>query len=259
MHGARSTFGPGHAAHGASNTPLAVPGLSMEAEPRSSPVVVGATGADGVQEEDKGCPYSAAELSGMLRNYRLRRRLGLLPRSEAREDADEVPASRWVRQTWRPLSLTPADGRAAAPGQDAQRAPASAPAPELMAQISEVQQRVERGYRELNAERRAHAADVEGLRRQAESAAALGLECDHLRRQLAEAQGEVRARTAANGQLRRELGVQRQYLGSVGGGARGTSNLGSALTPPKQNKNTTSLRPPPPTQLTPPPRLFQAI
>lgn len=165
------------------------------------------------------------ELGQLLKNYRLRRKLGLLRESSAPVDAEDA---RWVRQAWRPRSLAAAAGGAApgtggddgtgvaghlAPAAASAAAPAAQSA-ELLTQISGLQQRVEQGYRELNAERRAQGALEAGLRRQGESIAAIVAECESLRGQLERVQREVQERVAENGRLAAQLGSKRRSLAS---------------------------------------------
>lgn len=172
------------------------------------------------------CPYSQAELGQMLRNYRLRRRLGLLPKSGATEEADdEEGAARWLRQTWRPLRLAApsrkggpsgatADCWAEGAGGDDEEDETNTRVAELLNRIGELQLRVERGYSELNATRRAQHADSEGLRRQGDSCAAIAAECASLREQLVEAKKEVQDRSAENGGLSVQLGLRRASVAS---------------------------------------------
>eukprot|EP00445_Apocalathium_hangoei_P028786 CAMPEP_0203913406 /NCGR_PEP_ID=MMETSP0359-20131031/54410_1 /ASSEMBLY_ACC=CAM_ASM_000338 /TAXON_ID=268821 /ORGANISM="Scrippsiella Hangoei, Strain SHTV-5" /LENGTH=483 /DNA_ID=CAMNT_0050839545 /DNA_START=42 /DNA_END=1490 /DNA_ORIENTATION=- len=158
--------------------------------------------------------YSEGALWQMLRNFRLRRRLGLCERGQPGDSQDEDSNPRWLRQTWRPLYL-PAHEVQGDAGEEEQAAGASAAASrtsELEALASELQQRVERGYRELNAARRALSADAEGLRRQGASASAIAEEVGALRAQLEEKQRKVSAQIAENGALSLQLGLERQTL-----------------------------------------------
>jgi len=153
-----------------------------------------------------------AELEQMLRNYRLRRRLELLPGSQAPVDG---LAPRWLRQQWRPRSLLPAAGAGDGPGgAEAEAAAAAQRTSELLGEVSELQQRLDRGYSELNAERRAQGALAEGLRRQEGSVGAISAESARLRERLAEVRREVQERVTENGQLSLRLGQRRQTQAS---------------------------------------------
>jgi len=129
-------------------------------------------------------PQSGEELELMLRNFRMRRRLELLPGCGA---PPEPGALRRLRQAWRPQRLPAeagAGGRKAEPAHQP-----SASANDLVASVADLQQQVEEGYSALNRERRAHGALEEGLRRQGESVAAITAECNRLREHLRQARG----------------------------------------------------------------------
>lgn len=162
-------------------------------------------------------PHASPELERMLRNFRLRRRLGLLPGSQAPVDA---LALRWVRHSWRPQSLAPPADQAGAglckDGAEAGGVPLAAArrSSEMMNDVAEMQLRLESGYSELNAERRSQGALAEGLRRQGESVAAIAAESAQLRAQLERVRQEVQDRVADNGRLSVQLGLQRQSQAS---------------------------------------------
>mmetsp|Transcript_27750 Transcript_27750/g.60679 ORF Transcript_27750/g.60679 Transcript_27750/m.60679 type:complete len:256 (+) Transcript_27750:17-784(+) len=139
-----------------------------------------------------------AKLEQLLRNYRLRRRLGLLPG----EQAEPKLQLRWVRQAWRmpcPKALSgPEEGQGRGRSAD------------LMADVAELQRQTESAFGALNAERRAHGALTEGLRRQGESAAAIAAEGRRLREQLGEMRREAQERATENARLSERLSRRRE-------------------------------------------------
>mmetsp|Transcript_23353 Transcript_23353/g.65123 ORF Transcript_23353/g.65123 Transcript_23353/m.65123 type:complete len:286 (-) Transcript_23353:63-920(-) len=174
---------------------------------------------DGAPTLDLQKPRDLAEAERMLRNYRLRRRLGLLPELSGAALAIEGTALRWVRQSWRPRQLV-AERRDGGEGEEVGDSGCAATDAgegrglDAVAEVADLQHRVERSYSELNAERRAHAALAEGLRRQGESVEAITAEAARLRAQLDDVRRELQDRTAVNGQLSTRLGLQRQNQAS---------------------------------------------
>lgn len=141
-----------------------------------------------------------AEMEQMLQNYRMRKRLGLLPHiSKAPQEEEKL---RWIRHSHRPMGL--------AAIEEAGNHPARSSAAELASQIADVQQNVDQHYRELNATRRSGAAISLGLRRQEESVAALSTENSSLQARLDALNFEIKERLARNRQLSVQLGLQRQ-------------------------------------------------
>jgi len=165
--------------------------------------------------------FEQPKLEQMLRNFRLRRRLGLLPgivQSTAESDSVSVP--RWLRQELRPHSLIAALSAASEEvnGNSGPRGSKLTPgqlASDLQAEVSELQLCLDRGYSELNAERRSHGALAEGLRRQGSSVAAIVEESARLRSQLEEVRNEVQRRVDENGQLNLRLKQQRHDYASA--------------------------------------------
>ncbi|CAK0854866.1 unnamed protein product [Prorocentrum cordatum] len=156
-------------------------------------------------------PYEPAELEQMLRNFRLRKRLDVLPGAGVPFDPYEL---RWIQEAWRDagevaqLRAEAEEGRAAA--GEAERGSGARGGAEAMAEVAEMQQRLERGYGALNAERRSRVALAEGLRRQRESLAAIRSESALLRGQLGGLRAEAQQRVVENGALGRRLGLHRQ-------------------------------------------------
>jgi len=97
----------------------------------------------------------------------------------------------------------------ASSSSDAGHSSSSAAASSRTTEIAELQQRVERGFTELNSERRARAGLAEGLRRQQTSADAISAESSGLRERLDEVREQIREKTVQNGVLARELGQRR--------------------------------------------------
>lgn len=166
--------------------------------------------------------FDQPKLEQMLRNFRLRRRLGLLPGSaqSAVSSADAL-VPRWLRQELRPHSLVamvrtaPGEVNESGGPRKSQQSPAEFVA-ELQAEVSELQLCLDRSYSELNAERRSHGALAEGLRRQGSSVAAIVEESARLRAQLEELRHEVQRRVDENGQLNLRLKQKRQdYANSL--------------------------------------------
>merc|ERR1712032_17598 len=90
-------------------------------------------------------PYSHAELEQMLRNYRVRRSLRLLPDSVAKPDEQDL---RWIRQTWRPphlleMSAVETSGETAAETSAREKA-------ELAREVDRLQQLLDHGFSQLN-------------------------------------------------------------------------------------------------------------
>lgn len=159
---------------------------------------------------------SVAELEQMLRNFKSRRRLGLLPgipNTRTAPDADAMDL-RWVRQAWRPLRLPTAVAGVGGISGETEADVRARRTAELATEVSELQQRLEKGYRDLNAERRAEGNLEEGLRRQGDSMAAIAAEGASLRAQLDEVRGEVQRRIVENGQLAKRLSLHRQSQAS---------------------------------------------
>jgi len=153
-------------------------------------------------------PYSTLELEQMLRNFKLRRNLGLLPGDKAPAETSEL---RWIRKAWLPQkALSGANSTSAQKG--IRRSPAETQQYQatLLSEISDMQQKMEQGYSELNAERRAQGALAEGLRRQGESLAAITDECSRLKQELSTVQKEVQDRIVENQRLSHDLGALRQ-------------------------------------------------
>lgn len=166
-----------------------------------------ATLAPATNSQLENCPqYSCTELEQMLRNFRLRRRLALLPGTAAEPDELEL---RWVRQAWRPPQLLEPKVAEASAGVSASDALARR-TQEFAVEVAEMQHRLDRGFSELNALRRTEVALTEGLKKQGGSLVAITAEATKLRGQLAQVRSEVQKRTAANGELARQLGRQRQ-------------------------------------------------
>eukprot|EP00927_Polykrikos_kofoidii_P055994 TRINITY_DN50175_c0_g1_i1.p1 TRINITY_DN50175_c0_g1~~TRINITY_DN50175_c0_g1_i1.p1 ORF type:complete len:362 (-),score=55.32 TRINITY_DN50175_c0_g1_i1:72-1085(-) len=191
--------------------------------------VAGASG--GICDAPVSNKTAAGDPDSLLRNYRLRRQLGLLPAASAapnraRNDAcptgtldleESAHALRWVRQTWRPRASPHHSQRNGCiggtrnlDGNDGDAARRDAAAAQVIAEVAELQQKMERSYSELNAERRNHNALCEGLRRQGDSVAAITAETAKLQAQLVEIRQEIQRRSATSSQLRAQLGLQRQ-------------------------------------------------
>ena len=171
-----------HASGGGSPAPA----LPADASPSSrsstsSSAEVGESGVDSAASPQVG----GEELDLMLRNFRLRRRLELLPGSSA---PPEPEALRRLRQAWRPQRL-PAEAGGTGGRKVGEAAHQPPTANDLVASVADLQQQVEEGYSALNRERRAQGALEEGLRRQGESVAAITAECDRLREHLRQARG----------------------------------------------------------------------
>merc|ERR1711933_394860 len=114
----------------------------------------------------------------MLRNFRLRKRLGLLPRAVVAE-ADDQQDLRWIRQAWRPPELV--EARAArAQGELNPADIRSRQMAELSREVERLQQRLDHGFRELNAERRNEVSLTEALRKQGDSLNAISAEAAEL-------------------------------------------------------------------------------
>lgn len=156
----------------------------------------------------------------MLRNFRLRRRLDLLPDSGG--NLPDPKALRWLRQAWRPqrLPALAGGGEAAARSDDARASSEAAAKQEdrpsgearpltSVALVADLQQHVEEGYSALNQERRNQGALAEGLRRQGESVAAIAAESGRLKAQLEQVQRETQERTVENSRLSQQLGHER--------------------------------------------------
>jgi chromosome segregation ATPase len=168
----------------------------------SGDVNAGADISEGVAPKQ----YSTADMEQMLRNFRLRKRLGLLPQATRKVGHQEL---RWIRQSWRPPQLleerlvdvqseeTPAESR-------------SRQIAELSRDVERLQQRLDHGFRELNAERRNEVSLSEALRRQGDSLNAISAEAAKVQEQLLEVRSDVRTRTAENGRLAVRLQLQRQ-------------------------------------------------
>lgn len=168
-------------------------------------------------------PYTEAELLQFLRNFTIRRDLGLLPTKPKNtvEDVDAVNMDpRWIRTAWRPIrrrerkSISSFGGMvrqsSSIPADDALSSAPAARTADILTQISDMQRQLEEGYRELNAGRRAHGADAESLGRQAESANAISAECNSLRGQLQNLQREIAEKSTENGVLSKQLGMARE-------------------------------------------------
>eukprot|EP00747_Dinoflagellata_sp_TGD_P179421 gnl/TRDRNA2_/TRDRNA2_30196_c0_seq2.p1 gnl/TRDRNA2_/TRDRNA2_30196_c0~~gnl/TRDRNA2_/TRDRNA2_30196_c0_seq2.p1 ORF type:complete len:392 (+),score=99.59 gnl/TRDRNA2_/TRDRNA2_30196_c0_seq2:71-1246(+) len=153
--------------------------------------------------------HTVAELEQMLRNFRLRRRLGLLPGSQSVANEAEL---RWVRSACRPWRL--GEGLAAGEGLllpgTSDVDPATSRAAELADEASELLVRIERGFQELNAERRSQGGIAEALRRQGESVSTIRSENSSLTSQLEKLQRENQERAAENGKLAARLGLRRE-------------------------------------------------
>lgn len=139
----------------------------------------------------------------MVRNFRVRRELGLLPDSRVSPDPLD---SRWLRQRFRPTCLTCAVP-AVTPRETAADPRRIA---DLKREVGELQQRAEWGYREVNAERRNIGALKEGLRKQGESVSAIDAEGSRLRAQLEALRSKMRAQAGENVQLRQRLSLTQQ-------------------------------------------------
>merc|ERR1712061_782577 len=101
----------------------------------------------------------------MLRNYRLRRRLGLLPEPSEKKAVDIGPALRWVRHWRRPPSLAPrGTGLPTSPSSGHRNGAALSETTTRSAEMAAVQKQVEASYTKLNAERRTQASLAEGLK-----------------------------------------------------------------------------------------------
>ncbi|CAE8650370.1 unnamed protein product [Polarella glacialis] len=154
--------------------------------------------------------FSQEQLESMLKNYRLRRKLGAL---DARPADEEAHALRWCRQAWRPHCILPVSEGTAAGGHssaaeavDAQRRAAAASAAAL---VAEMQRKAETGYRELNAERRSAGALEQGLQRQGDSLRAIQEESGRVKKDLEALKREAQERVAENGRLSAELARRR--------------------------------------------------
>lgn len=164
--------------------------------------------------DDAGCDshsFSTPELEAMLRCFRLRRRLGLLPEAEPLP-AGDVDLQR-LRQMWRPhlhAARLRARGEGGAGADGARDAQGADPLDDVAAEVSHLQQRVEQGYRKLNADRRDQSALEEGLRRQGDSLAAITAESARLQAELSRVQREVREHTSTNRDLSVRLGIERE-------------------------------------------------
>lgn len=195
-----------HASGGGSPAP-ALP-ADASASSRSSTSSSAEVGESGV--DSAASPHGGEELDLMLRNFRLRRRLELLPGCGA---PPEPEALRRLRQAWRPQRL-PAEAGGAGGGKVGEPAHQPPTANDLVATVADLQQQVEEGYSALNRERRAQGALEEGLRRQGESVAAITAECDRLREHLRQVRDETQERTAENGRLGQQLGSARSSRAS---------------------------------------------
>lgn len=190
--------------------------------------------------------FDQPELEQMLRNFRLRRRLGLLPGSaEVAASSADSCAPRWLRHELRPHSLVamvsaaPEEVNGNGGPRKSQLTPGECVA-ELQAEVSEIQLCLDRGYSELNAERRSHVALSEGLRRQGSSVAAIVEESARLRAQLEDVRHEVQRRVDENGQLNLQLKQKRHdYANSLSQAALlskavGQTIIGSEQTVPSE-------------------------
>lgn len=148
------------------------------------------------------------DVESALRNFRMRRRLGLLPKKDAEDDGCDL---RWIRQRWRPVHL-PESGKETVSNVIPEVAAQAAAdlTIDLRREAAELQQRVEDGYGELNRERRAVGALMESLRRQGESVDAINAETARLSAQMDEVRSTIQERSALNGQLREQVGLQRE-------------------------------------------------
>merc|ERR1712032_389909 len=158
--------------------------------------------------------FDQPKLEQMLKNFRLRRRLGLLPGScQSATSSADACVPRWLCQELRPYGLlTVSAASDEASGNSIPRKPQPTPgqsAAELQAEVSELQLCLDRGYSELNAERRSHGALAEGLRRQGSSVSAIVEESERLRAQLEDLKHEVQCRVDENGRLNLRLKQQR--------------------------------------------------
>eukprot|EP00930_Biecheleria_cincta_P088370 TRINITY_DN7759_c0_g1_i1.p1 TRINITY_DN7759_c0_g1~~TRINITY_DN7759_c0_g1_i1.p1 ORF type:complete len:182 (+),score=47.70 TRINITY_DN7759_c0_g1_i1:33-548(+) len=110
---------------------------------------------------------------------------------------------RWYRLAWRPKQLragTHEDERTASARTLAEKATA----------VAELQRKVESGYQELNAERRALGALEEGLQRQVRSLEAIRVESQKLQGELSSLRRRAQEQLAENSQLSGQLALRRQ-------------------------------------------------
>mmetsp|Transcript_57096 Transcript_57096/g.105567 ORF Transcript_57096/g.105567 Transcript_57096/m.105567 type:complete len:252 (+) Transcript_57096:124-879(+) len=165
--------------------------------------------------------FSGAELEQLLRNFRLRKRVGCLPDQplDVSDHDEQCLSALWLRYRWRAVLTSSYDGGAAvaevddAVRREAEqhlRASESERLVALTAEVNDLQQQVEKRCRELNAERRNRSALAEGLRKQQESMASIASETERLQEELLRAQQEVQERTAANVKLSTQLGLARE-------------------------------------------------
>lgn len=207
------------------------------------------------RSEPAGTAHSPAELERMVRSFSLRRSLGASPGPRVPVPVDEGEL-RWVRQQWRParLQLPVWHTRALATGvvEDAE---GDAPVGEaLMGEVSDLQQRVERCYSELNAELRQTGALEQGLSQQEKSLAKIAAEGAALREQVAATRLEVQkhsvdnvalsARVAAAAQRRANANTQAAVLtqavselcpgAGLAAGATGAADIGEASSAQKE-------------------------
>lgn len=187
----------------------------------SSSSPAGDTDAVAATAPTEGCGaggFTTAQLEELLRNYRVRRKLGLLP-DELRE-ASRDEELRHLRQTWRPYRFGPSltgsgagasSGSGMSPSSRSRAESSTVTKSQLLAEVADLQRHVERGYRELNAERRCYAGLEGGLKRQGESVTVIVQEIANLRAEIAEVQNCVQERVAENRGLSLRLGLEREH------------------------------------------------
>eukprot|EP00929_Paragymnodinium_shiwhaense_P080590 TRINITY_DN42033_c0_g1_i3.p1 TRINITY_DN42033_c0_g1~~TRINITY_DN42033_c0_g1_i3.p1 ORF type:complete len:588 (-),score=144.93 TRINITY_DN42033_c0_g1_i3:23-1729(-) len=179
--------------------------LSAEADVAAEDAAATGDAAKAVEKEEirsvevQRCTVPSDRL---LRNYRLRRKLGIL-RPTCVAEAVEPTQVRWLRQSWHPRQQPRAKDGAAS---SAQQLSGDA----LLAIVAELQHKVETSFKELNAERRAQAALEEGLKRQADSLGTIKAEVESSQSQLATLRQDVQEKTATNGEMRAKVLRRRQ-------------------------------------------------
>lgn len=153
-----------------------------------------------VQPTLKGSSHvNLAEMEERLQNFRMRKRLGLLPENSKEPQEEHL---RWIRHRHRPAGLAAIEEQGNHPSKTS--------AAELSGKIADMQHDIDQHYSELNATRRQGAAMVMGIRRQEESLKALGAENSSLKERLDALDFEIKERLARNRQLSVQLTLQRQ-------------------------------------------------